>query len=66
MAQSLMFKFEKHPELPGSDILPNLKGKSRLFRPWTAEEKQTLIEAIREHGKDWKKIVPKFANRERA
>ena len=61
MAQSLMIKFEKKPDLPDADILPILKDKTPFLKgDWTDENQQTLEKGIRENGKDLVKLNQLF------
>ena len=53
-----MIKFEKKPNLPGSDILPILKGKAK--RDWTDVNQSTLEKGLREYGRDLPKLEQLF------
>ena len=70
MAQALKIKFEKSPDLPGSDILPLLKDKCTGTRgkgtAWTEDEMSSLIEAIRINGRDWQSVALLVPTRNRA
>ena len=35
-------------------------------RAWNEEEQRKLIGVLKEHGRDWKKVLPLFENRNRA
>ena len=56
MAQCLQKKFEKKPDLPGSDIVPILLERIKNRSEWTEEEKAKLKEGIIKYGKDVQKL----------
>ena len=73
MAQQMLLKFKKKPELPGAELLQILKMKSENGEAiigrgiiWSREEREKLIDAIRNHGRDWQIIVPMIPSRNRA
>jgi hypothetical protein len=39
------------------------KKDKRIYNPWTPEEDASLIEKVKEHGQNWKKIAPFFPGR---
>ena len=51
----MKLKFEKNKELSGADILPTLQGRTNS--KWTNEERVKFVEAVRLHGKNWKKVT---------
>ena len=56
MTQNLISKFEKKPDLPGSDILPILKERADNRTNWTEEEKVKLEEGIIKYGRHVQKL----------
>lgn len=51
----LKLQWMKDPSLEDADLLPLLKDRQPC--KWTEEEKQRFLEAVREHGKDFVKII---------
>jgi SHAQKYF class myb-like DNA-binding protein len=39
---------------------PVTASKMKGYKPWTSEEKTKFIDAVREHGKNWKKLDQMF------
>ena len=66
MANSLMKKFEMNPELLGAELYSTLASRGPRVKPsrWTKAENQSLIEGIREHGSDYKKIAETLTTRD--
>ena len=45
---------KKNSQIADAETLSNIHFGGKEL--WSEKEKQSLIESIREHGKDWKKI----------
>ena len=71
-------KIEQNPETEENDEMRQALGKTtyayRTFRDgsigrgivWTKDETDSLIRAIRQHGRDWPSVVPLIPTRNRA
>ena len=59
--------FKKSSLIPGADALANIhfNGRDAVERGkgWSETEKQSFIEGIREHGRNWKKVAAKVTTR---
>ena len=62
--------FKKSSLIPGADALANIhfNGRDAVERGkgWSETEKQSFIEGIREHGRNWKKVAAHVGTRDRS
>ena len=62
MAHTMRKRCEQDPQLPGAYIFTTIKriGESK----WTNEELEKFVDAIREHGKDFKKVSARIGTKD--